>query len=216
MTEYLNREINGADAEIVASPDLDETMTQLEDLAGQKNMTPLEPAEAEDANAFAVTQEFSDENGVTTLSELGELGEPVALAAAEDCPDRPDCKLGLESVYNIKISEFVPLGFGTAQTKDALTGGEVQVGQVGTSDGQIEQLNLVVLDDDKDWQNVENLVPVVSTEFLEANPELEDALNALSEVLTTEDLMTLNAKVDAERQLASDVAEEYLTEKGLI
>jgi osmoprotectant transport system substrate-binding protein len=216
MTEYLNREINGADAEVVASPDLDQTMGQLEDLAGQKNMTPLEPAEAEDANAFAVTQEFSDENGVTTLSDLGELGEPVALAAAEDCPDRPDCKLGLESVYNIKISEFVPLGFGTAQTKDALTGGEVQVGQVGTSDGQIEQLNLVVLEDDKNWQNVENLVPVVSTEFLDANPELEDALNALSEVLTTEDLMTLNAKVDAERQLAADVAEEYLTEKGLI
>ena len=58
MTEYLNRDINGADAEIVASPDLDETMAQLEELAAQRGMTPLEPAEAEDANAFAVTQEF--------------------------------------------------------------------------------------------------------------------------------------------------------------
>ncbi len=56
MTEYLNRDINGADAEPVASPDLDETMAQLEDLAAQRNMTPLEPAEAEDANAFAVTK----------------------------------------------------------------------------------------------------------------------------------------------------------------
>jgi glycine betaine/choline ABC-type transport system substrate-binding protein len=28
--------------------------------------------------------------------------------------------------------------------------------------------------------------------------------------------MTLNAKVDAERQLASDVAEDYLTSKGLL
>ncbi len=140
----------------------------------------------------------------------------MALAAAPDCPDRPDCKLGLESVYNIKISKFEPLGFGSAQTKDALTSGEVQVGQVGTSDGQIEQLNLVVLEDDQNWQNVENLVPVVSTQFLEDNPEVEDALNKLSEVLTTDDLKVLNAKVDAERQLASDVAEEYLTEKGLI
>jgi osmoprotectant transport system substrate-binding protein len=175
----------------------------------------LEPAEAEDANAFAVTQAFSDENDVATLSDLGELGEPVALAAAADCPERPDCQKGLESVYGVKIGKFEPLGFGTPQTKSALTDGEVQVGQVGTSDGQVEQLELVVLEDDKDWQNAENLVPVVSTEFLDANPEVLEILNKLSDVLTTEDLMTLNAKVDAERQLASDVAEDYLSSKGL-
>lgn len=216
MTEFLNRDINGPDAPPVAKPDVDATMAELEKLASEKNMTPLEPAEAEDANAFAVTQAFSEKNDVTTLSELGELGEPVALAAAADCPERPDCQKGLESVYGVKIGKFEPLGFGTPQTKSALTDGEVQVGQVGTSDGQVEQLELVVLEDDKDWQNAENLVPVVSTEFLDANPEVLEILNKLSDVLTTEDLMTLNAKVDAERQLASDVAEDYLSSKGLL
>lgn len=216
MTEYLNREVNGPDAEPVASPDVDESMARLEELAAQKNMTPLQPAEAEDANAFAVTREFSEENGVTTLSELGDLGEPVAMAGAPDCPDRPDCLPGLESVYGIEVSNFEPLGFGTPQTKEALTSGEVQLGAVGTSDGQVEQLDLVLLEDDKDWQNAENLVPVVSTQFLEQNPEVEGILNELSGVLTTEDLMRLNAAVDAERRLPSEVAEEYLTEKGLL
>ncbi|MGH3330263.1 MAG: glycine betaine ABC transporter substrate-binding protein [Nocardioidaceae bacterium] len=216
MTEFLNKDINGADAEPVATPDVDETLSKLEELGAERNMTPLQPAEAEDANAFAVTQKFSDDNDVTTLSDLGKLSEPVALAAAPDCPDRPDCKQGLESVYGVDIDTFEPLGFGTAQTKDALTSDEVQVGQVGTSDGQIEQLGLVVLEDDKDWQNAENLVPMLSSKFLEANPDVEDTLNQLSEVLTTEDLKELNAKVDAERQLAEDVANDYLTEKGLI
>jgi osmoprotectant transport system substrate-binding protein len=216
MTEFLNRDINGADAEMVAEPDLDEVIDALEELGAQKNMTPLEPAEAENANAFAVTRQFSEENGVDDLSDLGDLDEPVALAAAPDCPDRPDCQKGLEEVYGVEIGNFEPLGFGTPQTKDALTSGEVQVGQVGTSDGQVEQLDLVVLQDDKDWQNAENLVPVVSTRFLEENPEVEDILNRLSEVLTTDDLKTLNAQVDAERRLASEVAEEYLGEKGLL
>jgi osmoprotectant transport system substrate-binding protein len=216
MTEYLNREVNGPDAEPVASPDVDESMAKLEEFAAEKNMTPLEPAQAEDANAFAVTQEFSDENSVTTLSDLGELGEPIALAAAPDCPDRPDCQGGLEEVYGIQISGFEPLGFGSPQTKDALTSGEVRLGQVGTSDGQIEQLNLVVLEDDKDWQNAENLVPVVNSAWLKDNPKAEDALNKLSGVLTTEDLTMLNAKVDGERLEASQVAEDYLEEKGLI
>ncbi len=216
MTEYLNREQNGADAKPVATPDLDATMDELEKLAAQENMTPLTPAKAEDANAFAVTQDFSDKNGVTTLSDLGKLGKSVALAAAPDCPERPDCKLGLESVYGVKIGKFEPLGFGTPQTKSALTDGEVQVGQVGTSDGQVDQLGLVVLEDDKNWQNAENLVPVMSSEFLKANPDAEKALDQLSDVLTTDDLKELNAQVDAERQLASDVAQQYLSDKGLI
>jgi osmoprotectant transport system substrate-binding protein len=216
MTEYLNRAKNGPNAKPVASPDLNKTMAELTKLANEKNMTPLKPAKAEDANAFAVTQKFSQDNGVTTLSELGKSGKPVALAAASDCPDRPDCQKGLESVYGIKISKFEPLGFGTPQTKNALTDGEVQLGQVGTSDGQINQLHLVVLKDDKNWQNAENLVPVVSTKFLKANPKVEGVLNKLSAVLTTEDLKTLNAKVDAQRQLPADVAQQYLKDKGLI
>lgn len=219
MTEFLNKQLNGPDADPVASPDIDETIAVLTQL-GQEletgGVTPLEPAEAQNANAFAVTKEFSEANDVTTMSELGALGEPITLAAAPDCPERDDCKLGLERVYGLNITKVEPLGFGTTQTKDALTSGEVNLGQVGTSDGSAEQLGLVVLEDDKNLQNAENLVPVVNTEFLEANPEVADVLNALSDVLTTEDLMSLNAKVDAERQLPEDVATEYLEEKGLL
>jgi osmoprotectant transport system substrate-binding protein len=68
----------------------------------------------------------------------------------------------------------------------------------------------------KDWQNAENLVPVVNTGFLEANPEAEGVLNELSAVLTTEDLMRPNAAVDGERRLASEVATNYREDKGLI
>ena len=87
---------------------------------------------------------------------------------------------------------------------------------MGTSDGSLQNLGLVVLEDDKDWQNAENLVPVVNTEFLDANPDVADALNKMSARLTTEDLMTLNAKVDLERMLPEDVASDYLTQKGLV
>lgn len=216
MTEFLNKDINGPDAEPVASPDVDATVAKLKELGRGRSITALEPAEAEDANAFAVTKEFSDTNQITTLSALGDWTQSVALAAAPDCPERQDCKLGLENVYNIKISDFQPLGFGTPQTKDALKSGEVQLGQVGTSDGSLEQNGLVVLQDDKNWQNAENLVPVVNTDFLDANPDVADVLNQLSDVLTTEDLKSLNAEVDVERKLPEDVAAAYLKEKGLL
>lgn len=216
LTEALNRKANGDDAEPVAGPDTDATLAELEKLAEQFGITPLEPAVAEDANAYAVTKEFAEENDLTTLSDLGELDRPIALAANSDCPDRPDCALGLESVYGIELSKVEPLGFGSADTKNALQKGQVQLGQVGTTDGSLESMDLVVLEDDQDWQNAENLVPVVNTEWLEAHPEARDALNSLSDVLTTEDLTALNAKVDGERQQASTVAQDYLEEKGLL
>ncbi len=216
LTEALNRKTNGDEAEPVATPDADATVAELATLAKEYGITPLEPAEAEDANSYAVTQEYAEKNNLTTLSDLGKLGKPIALAANSDCSERPDCGKGLTSVYGIKLSKIEPLGFGSADTKNALKEGEVQLGQVGTTDGTLESLGLVVLEDDKNWQNAENLVPVVNSAWLEDNPEAEAALNALSDVLTTEDLKALNAKVDGERQETSKVAEDYLKEKGLI
>jgi osmoprotectant transport system substrate-binding protein len=216
MTEYLNIQINGPDAKPVASPDINETISKLTELGKQKGITPLKPAQAEDANAFAVTEAFSNKHNVTTLSDLGKMDQPISLAAAPDCPERADCKKGLESVYGIKIDKFEPLGFGTVQTKEALKKGEVDLGQVGTSDGSLAKLGLTVLEDDKNWQNAENLVPVVNTAWYQKHKDVADVLNKLSDVLTTEDLKNLNAQVDVQRKLPEDVARQYLQEKGLL
>jgi osmoprotectant transport system substrate-binding protein len=216
MTEYLNAQANGPDAEMVASNDPDATVEELRKLAEPTGIEPLEPAEAQDANAFAVTQEFAEENDVTSLSDLAALGEPITLAAAEDCSQRDDCELGLEETYGLKITKVEPLGFGTQGTKDALKNGEVTLGQVGTSDATLDSLGLVLLEDDKELQNAENLVPMVNSDFLAEHGDVADILNEMSAGLTTEDLATMIGKVDLERQLPEDVATEYLTDKGLI
>lgn len=216
MTEFLNRQENGPDAPVLASPDPAATVEELRTLAEPSGIEPLEPAEAQNANAFAVTQEFAEENDVTTMSDLAALGEPVTLAAAEDCSQRPDCKIGLEDTYGLEITKVEPLGFGTQGTKDALTNGEVTLGQVGTSDATLESLGLVLLEDDKELQNAENLVPMANSEFLADNPDVADILNEMSSGLTTEDLAAMIGQVDLERLLPEDVAADYLTDKGLI
>jgi osmoprotectant transport system substrate-binding protein len=216
MTEALNRKANGDEAAPVASPDVEKTLGELKTLGAKYDITPLEPAKAEDTNAYAVTKDYAEKNNLTTLSDLGKLGKPIELAANSDCSERPDCGKGLKSVYGINLTKIEPLGFGSNDTKKALSEGEVQLGQVGTTDGSLDQKGLVVLEDDKNWQNAENLVPVVNSAWLKKNTKAEDALNKLSDVLTTEDLTKLNAKVDGERLEASQVAEDYLKEKGLI
>ena len=215
MTETLNRDANGASAKPVASADENATVAKLKELGAPKDLTALDPAKAEDANAFAVTKKFATANNLTTLSDLGKLGKPVKLAAASDCPDRPECQLGLKSVYDIAVSKFEPLGFGSPQTKDALKKGEVDLGEVGTTDATLDTFGLVILQDDKGWQNAENLVPVVNSTWLKKNDKAATALNKLSATLTTDDLASLIGQVDTERKLPADVAAAYLKDKGL-
>ena len=216
MTEALNRKANGDDATPVASPDEDATLDELNKLASKDGLTALEPANAQDANAFAVTKEFAEKNSLTTLGDLGASGLSVKLGGNSDCPQRADCQKGLEDTYGIKISGFEPTGFGSQATKDDLVKGVTQIGSVGTTDATLDQLGLVILQDDKHLQNAENLVPIVNSDWLKDHEDAKKALDKLSAVLTTEDLTTLIGKVDNDREKAADVAEEYLKDKGLI
>ncbi len=215
MAEYLNREKNGPDAEAIATSDAGETVEAMTPLAEEKGLTVLEPSGALDANGFYVTQEFAEQNDLTTLSDLGALGQPVTIAAGDECIERPFCAIGLTETYGIQVAGVTGDDFGSATGKQKVVDGDAQVGLTGTTDGTLEGLGLVILEDDKKLQAADNLVPIVNTEEA-GDPEIAEALNALSEALTTEDLATLNGKVDGERQKPEDVAREFLVEKGLI
>ena len=216
MTEALNRKANGDNAPKVASSDESATLAQLNKLAKKYGLTALEPAKAEDANAFAVTKDFATKNNLTNLSDLGASGLSVKLGGNSDCPQRADCQKGLEDTYGIKVSGFEPTGFDSQATKDDLVKGVTQIGSVGTTDATLAKLGLVILQDDKALQNAENLVPIVNSDWLKDNEKAKKALDKLSAVLTTEDLTTLIGKVDLDREKAADVAKDYLKDKGLI
>ena len=216
ITDFLNTEANGANAKPVSTSDVDGTLSALEPLAEEAGITMLEPSQASDQNAFFVTTERADEEGLATLSDLAATGEPVTLAAPPDCKGRDDCEKGLTEVYDLDIAEIVPLGYGTTQTKEAVRDGEADLGQTGTTDGSLKELDLVLLEDDKGIQPAQNLTPAVNADFLADNPDLEDVFNELSAALTTDDLASMNAKVDLERQKPEDVAAEFLADKGLV
>jgi osmoprotectant transport system substrate-binding protein len=216
LTDFLNTEANGPDAELVSSNDPDETLAALEPLAEAKGIAILPPSEATDQNAFFVTTAFAEEHDLETLSDFAAQGQPIKLGGPEDCAGRADCQGGLESVYGFEITELVPLGFGSPQVKDAVLNGEVQLGETGTTDGTLGELGLTLLEDDKGIQPAQNLTPAVNADFLADNPDLEDVFNALSAALTTEDLAEMNVQVDLERKKPEDVAQQFLEGKGLL
>lgn len=214
IVDFLNTTENGPDAEPLTTPDADESIDNAQDLLDQKGITLLEPSAATDTNAFFVTQEYSEANDVTKLSDL--KGEDVTLAAAPDCKGRPDCEGGLTDVYGIEIEEILPLGFASDQTYQSVLDDESQLGLTSTTDGTLGAQGLVLLEDDKSIQPAQNLVPAIGSDFLSENPDVEDTLNSLMAALTTENLTELNGRVAVDREKPEDVAQDFLEQEGLL
>jgi osmoprotectant transport system substrate-binding protein len=72
---------------------------------------------------------------------------------------------------------------------------------------------LVLLEDDKHLQTVDNVIPAVNAAA--STPALIDSLNAVSAKLTTKDLTGLISAVNNERKSAVDAASAYVKDKGL-
>jgi osmoprotectant transport system substrate-binding protein len=212
MAEFLNVKTNGPKAKPVSSNDKDQTVAALNKLAEPLGLKALDPAQAVDQNAFAATTANAKKYG-SNLSDWN--GQKVVLAATPECPDRPFCQPGLKNTYGITVTKLLPLGFGTAQVKKALTDNKAQLGLVGTTDATLADMGLVIIKDDKGLQEADNLVPVVGKGFTN-DTTMADTLNKLAGVLTTADLAQMDKKVDGERQKPADVAKAYLQSKGLL
>ncbi|MCC8479298.1 ABC transporter substrate-binding protein [Streptomyces globisporus] len=216
LAEFLNAKVNGADkaqADPVASGDVEATVSALKQLAEPLGLTVLPAGKAVDQNAFAVSKEFADKNSLKTLSDLGKSKLKVKIAAGDECEVRPFCAPGLKKTYGIDVTGIDPKGVGTPVSKQAVRDGKVELVLTTTTDAVLD--GLVFLEDDKKLQNADNVLPVLNTKDA-GDPEIADALGKITAALTTEDLAELNRKVDAERAKPADVAKEYLESKNLI
>jgi len=137
LTEFLNKDLNGADAEPLASGNLGETLRGLTQLGDQAGLVFGEPSDAQDQNAFAVTKGFAEKYGLVSLSDLAAACTGLILGAGPECTERPFCQPGLEDVYGLTFAEFRSLDAGGPLTKAALQQGEITLGLVFSSDGSL-------------------------------------------------------------------------------
>ena len=198
---------------IEPSADADETRDKLIEAYEPAGIAVLDLAPAEDKNTFVVTKALADELGLSKVSDLSKVDDLV-LGGPPECPERPRCQLGLESVYGLEIAEFKALDAGGSLTVAALNGGEIDAGLFFTTYLFIDEF--LALEDDEGLQPAENIVPVVSREILdEYGSSLEDLINDVSAKITTEALIEMNERFFAPED-ADAIALDFLVENGFI
>ena len=139
LADFINGKVNGSSASSVASPDVDKTVTALKELGTKVGLSFGKASAANDQNAFAVTKAFQDKYGVKSLSDFAAKcsGKDSIMGGPAECPKRPFCELGLQNTYKITFGQFKSLDVGGPLTKKALTGGQISMGLVTTSDAAL-------------------------------------------------------------------------------
>jgi osmoprotectant transport system substrate-binding protein len=193
---------------------LDEVTQRLREVLEPKGVSVLEPSSANDTNAFVVTQETADADGLATMSDLAEVASGYTLGAPAECTDNYFCAPGLAEVYGIEFGSIEALDACGPLSAEALKAGEVDVALLCSTQSIIAAEGWVPLEDDKSLQQAGNIVPLVRTDVL--NDEIENLLNAVSAALTTENITELNSKVELDNEDPADVAKEFVDAQGLV
>lgn len=177
--------------------------------ASQYDLVWLDYAPANDGQGLFISKKASDEYGITTISELQEHAEKLRFASQGEFDEREDGLPGLEKVYG-------PFDWASTRVYDnglkyqVVESDEADVSPAYTTEGRLSETDkFVLLEDDRHVWPPYNLAPVVRSEVLEANPEIEEILKTVNEALDTSTITALNAKVDVDKEEYEDVAEEY-------
>ncbi|TAM66098.1 MAG: ABC transporter substrate-binding protein [Microbacteriaceae bacterium] len=178
-----------------------------------KGLSLLDVSQATDSDTVSVTQKTADEFHLTKISDLAPIGSQIALGGPPEWKTRYNGVVGLHDLYGITFQKFVTLDAGGPLTMTALTSGQVQAGDIFSTDPGIKKNNLVVLKDDKSLFADESVVPIIRTASV--SDAVKKALNAVSAKLTTDDLITLNGQAATGANMA-DIAKKWLASKGLM
>jgi glycine betaine/choline ABC-type transport system substrate-binding protein len=157
----------------------------------------------------------ADKLGVKTISDLKDKASSLTFSGTPECPQRPDCLLGLKDTYGLKFKKVVPVDPSLRHT--VLSKGQADVGIVFSTDGQIAQGKEVILQDDKKLFPPYNVTLVFKPDVLSMlGPDAPETIALVQKTLTTEAMQELNSRVDIDKQTPKKVAHDYLVESGYL
>jgi osmoprotectant transport system substrate-binding protein len=190
--------------------DLDSGVSALREAFEPEGVSVLEPAPAENNQAFVVTSSFAEENGLSSISDLADAGE-VTFAGPPECEGRDTCYQGLVDRYGLDDVTFESVQEAAARLA-ALDSGEVEMILLFSTDAPLAGEELVVLEDTEGMLPPENITPVVRTEVLDAyGDDLEELLDRVTAALSTDALQQMNAEASEGRSPA-EIATDWLAD----
>lgn len=175
----------------------------------------LDAAPAEDKDALVVTQATATKYNLKSLEDLAKVCSQLTIGGPPEFATRGYGLPGLKAKYNCVPAKFTPISdTGGPLTVKALLNNDVQVADIFTTTPSIKENNFVVLTDPKNNILSQQVIPLIKSSAVDA--KAQEALNKVSALLTTDDLIALNTQVSGSAKMdPSAAAAAWLKEKGI-
>jgi osmoprotectant transport system substrate-binding protein len=173
-----------------------------------------EPLGFENTFAMVVRGDDARDLHLRTTSDIALIAPKWHAGVGYEFLERPDGFPGWSTRYSLHFAappNVMDLGL----LYRALLDHQVDVVAGNSTDGLIDSLHLVVLEDDKHYFPPYDAVPIVRRAALEKFPQLRSALADLSGKLTAADMRHLNAQVDADQRDVAAVIRSFRAAKSL-
>lgn len=201
-TGVLRDYFKGGDA-----TDAEGVYSELQD-ALPDDLTVLDYSAAEDKDAVVVTQDTADKYDLASIGDLADVAGDLTLGGPPEWKTRQTGVPGLKDKYGVEFGDFKELDAGGPLTLRNLLNGNIDAGNLFTTDPNIAANDLVVLDDPESLFAAQNVVPLIRTDAL--NDTIESTLDQISADLDTDTLGQLVTKVVIDKEDPEAVAAEYL------
>ncbi len=171
--------------------------------------------------AFAVSRETARRLNVSTLSDMSRVvrqqPQEATFCVESEFASRNDGMPGVAEAYGFDLenASLTNLSSGTIYTATA-AGTTCNFGEVFATDGRIQALDLVLLEDDRNFFPRYNLGMTMPVDLFERYPQIADVFRPVSNRLNNEELMRLNAAVDVDGGDPADVARAWMVDQGFV
>lgn len=185
-----------------------------EGMMNKFDMVMLSPMKYNNTYALAVSKQMAETYHLQTISGIKPIQEKIKAGFTLEFNDREDGYLGIQKNYGISLSNIT-----TMEPKlryQAIESGNIDLLDAYSTDSEIRQYHLQVLEDDQQLFPPYQGAPLLRNETLEKYPEIEAALNKLANQITDDEMREMNYRVNVDGQNIEDVAREYLIKAGLL
>ena len=183
--------------------------TVKEEYDKQFELTWLDSTQVNDRNGIAIRKETADQYNIATMSDLQANADKLKLCSQGEFEQREDGLPGLAKVYGEFHFASINL-YDSGLKYQILESGEADVCPAYSTDAQLVNTDkFAYLEDDKQFWPPYYMAPVIRNDALKENPEIAEILNKVSAKLDTETMISLNAKVDIDKQEYDEVAKEF-------
>jgi osmoprotectant transport system substrate-binding protein len=172
----------------------------------------LDKSKAEDKDAVVVSKDVASKYNLKSIADLAPVAGKLTFGGPPEFKTRPDGIPGLKKNYNVTFGSYKVLDAGGPLTVNALKNGQIDAGDIFTTDPSITKNGFVVLEDPKNNFAAQNVLPLINK--AKASDNVKSTLNAVSAKLDTQTLIDLLTKVVSDKQDPNTVAKEWLKSNG--